>query len=94
MEAAAGSWRSGGPVEKNYSDDSIVIDGPVPLVNAPRSVRAAGAGMLDDLIEALSRKIDVYAENIEKAKAVASAEASVPAAKVDALPFRSPKRRI
>jgi hypothetical protein len=91
---------AGGDVtrRRNYDGDPIVTDSAVPLIHAPRSVRAVAAGLLDELIEKLSAQVDHYLENIEKAKATASIEAteggSVPAAKVDSIPFRSPKRRI
>jgi hypothetical protein len=57
--------------DKEYGE-TMAIGDPVALVSAPRSIRVAAAGVLDDLIEALTNRVDHYLSNIEKAKATAS----------------------
>lgn len=59
--------------EKEYTDeDGYVTVDPIQLVRAPRSVRAEAAGKLDDLVNELTRQVDRYLENIERAKSTAA----------------------
>jgi len=82
--------------EKTFNDVPIIVSAPVPLVSAPRAVRAEAAGLLDLLIEELTKQVDFYLANIEKAISTA-AKGAPDGAPVEAtssdLSKQNPRRR-
>jgi hypothetical protein len=66
-------WRfAGRGDDRNYEGDELVVDGPMPISQAPRLVRVEAAGVLDELVEKLTEKTQYFLGNIEKAKKTGS----------------------
>lgn len=59
--------------QKEYDDEEVVVDGPIPLSQAPRLVRVEAVGLLDGLVDLLTSKTRRFLESIAAARKTASA---------------------